>query len=188
MEVLHVRHLDHEQDVGTVARSGGLGQALEMPGAPLGGGVGEGTDAIELQGHSLHLQKAGAALQSEGEVEAGITVGGFRPEIGDRAQPAGEEPLLRRGVGGLGIHIDQAAALADGDQVIFCFPVGVVGALAPDLCPGRQQLPAAAGIFHMDGFLLSVDGNLGDEAVGPGEKSPGNHVAVAQGSGSFLTQ
>ena len=108
-------------------------------------------------------------------------MGGFGPEIFHGPQSPGQQPFPGGNVGGLGIHVDQAAALADGDQIIFGFPAGVIGPLAPDQSACGQQLPAPAGVFYMDGFRLSVDVHMGDESVGPGLKDPGGHVGVMHG-------
>ena len=108
-------------------------------------------------------------------------MGGFGPEILHGAKAAGKEPFPGGAVGCLRVHVDKAVALADGDEVIFGFAAGVIGPLAPDFCAHGQKLPAPAGIFDVDDFRLSINLHMGDEPVGPGQKSTGGHVGVMHG-------
>lgn len=51
----NIRHLDHEEDISAAALLRQPGQSSDMPGAPRRRCVGEGTDAILLQGDALDL-------------------------------------------------------------------------------------------------------------------------------------
>ena len=102
----------------------------------------------------------------------------FGAKLLHMAQAARCQPFFHGGVGGLRIHIDQSVALADGDQIIFGLPAGIIRFLTPDFRSHREQLPAPAGVLHMDDFVLSVDLHMGNKPVGPGKEGAGGHVGV----------
>ena len=179
-------HLDDEEDIGPVALLGCPQQAPQVLGPPLRGGVGESADPLVLQGDPLDLQKALPAVLHKGQVKPGIPVDGLPAEVLNFPQPSGTEPFPGGSVGGLGVHVDEKIPLLHGDQVELCFPGRVVGALAPDPCPRGQQLPAASCVLYMDNFRLPVDFHMGNEAVGPGKKNPGNHIGIKHGTCPFL--
>ena len=96
-------------------------------------------------------------------------------------------PLPKDFVGGLGIQVDQARPLFDGDQVIGGLAVRVVAFGQPHGDAGQQQLPAAAGVFDVYGDRLVLDQDLGHKAVGAGDKDRRGDIGVAQGS-SLLSE
>jgi len=90
-----------------------------------------------------------------------------------------KQPFLGGGIGGLGVHVDEAVTLLHRDQVIFGFPVGVAAFLAPDLCPGRKKLFAPAGVFYMADLFLAANFYMGNEPVGPPQEYTGHHMFVS---------
>ena len=184
-DVFDIGHLDDEEDIGAVARPGGFGQAPDVFGSPLCGGVGEGADAVLFQCTALDLQKAPFAVLDKGKIVAGVAVFDLGAELGDLPQAAVAQPLPCRFVGGLGVHVDEPVALLDGDQVEFGFPVWIVGPLAPDGAAGDQELPAPARVLHMADLHSSIDLDVGNEAVGAGAEDAGGHVFIAHGGPPF---
>jgi hypothetical protein len=147
-------------------------------GTPFRWRVREGTNAVIFQGTTLDLQKTGLSVSDKRKIEPGISVLCFSPEIFDFPQTACCQPFLGGQIGRLGIHIDEAAAFPDGNQVVFCFPAGIIGLLTPDLGAGRQQFPASAGVFYVDNFCLTIDFHMGNKTVGTSQKYSGNHIAI----------
>ena len=167
MEIFHIRHLDHKEYVGPTALPDSLGKPPQVLGSTLRGRIGKGADAAILQGHALDLQITLLSVLFEGKIKPGIPVYGFRPQIGDLPQTAGGKPFPGCRIGGLGVHIDEPAALFYRDQVVGGFPLGVIKVLAEYIGPLGQQLPAPARVFYMDDLLLTADLHMGDKPVGP---------------------
>ena len=188
MQIFHIRHLDHKQHIGPIARLGSFRQSPQVLGTPLCGRIRESADPVVLQRHALHLQKTGLSRQGKGKIEPGIPVEGLGLQFRHFPQSPGQEPFLRCGVGGLGIHVDEPVSLSDGNQVVFGFPGRIAAFLAPDLGPGEQQFPAAAGVFHVDDLRFPADLHMGDEPVGPGQEDPRRHIVVVQTDPTFLPQ
>ena len=187
-EPAHRGHLDDEEQIGPEALRLGLQQTPDVLGSPLGGGIREGTDPVFLQCAALDLQKAEAAILAEGEVEPGIAVDGFGPEIRDLPQTACGQPFPGGLVGGLGIHVDKQGAFLNADQVIAGFPGGAEAVLTIDAGSDREKLPASACVFDMADLLGAVDLNVGDEAVGAGAEDPRLHICIVHGITSFPFQ
>ena len=106
----------------------------------------------------------------------------LRAEVPNFPQSAGSKPFPGSDVGCLGIHVHEALSLPDADQIKPGLPVRVCRLLAQDGSAGDQQLPASAGILHMDGFLPSVQSNLCNKPIGPGQKRPGHHILIDHSS------
>ena len=96
--------------------------------------------------------------------------------MGQKASACG--PLGKDPVWCLGIHIDEPCPLFHRHQVIGRLALGIVAVVQIHCGPGNQQLPAAAGIFHMADFLPAVDLHQCDEAVGPGSEGPLDNVVI----------
>ena len=178
MEISYIGHLDHEEHIALETLLHRPGQAPQMLGAPLRGGIGKGADALRFQCHTLHFQEAPPAVFQKTKIVTGIAMGILRFQIGNVPKPSGKEPFPGGDVGSLGVHVDQPLALADGDKIEFGLPAGIVGHLAPDLCTDGQQLPATAGVFYVDHLHLSADFHMGDESIEPGKKPPGHHIGI----------
>ena len=103
---------------------------------------------------------------------------GFRFQIFDIAKATGQKPFFGGGVGGLRIHIDKPVGFSYGDQVKLGLSVGITGALTPNLGTLGQQLPAAACIFYMADFQLTIYFDMGDKPIGPCLKNAGHHVLI----------
>ena len=178
MQIFHVRHLNDKQHIAAVTILYSFRQTPQMLGTPLCGRIRKGADAVRFQGNTFDLQKALPAIFGKGKIKPGISVLCFSAEIFNFTKTSGSQPFPGSQIRCLGIHIDEAAAFADGNQIIFGFSAGVVAFLAPDLCPYRQKLPAAAGILHVDHFCLAVNLHMGNKPVGPGQKFSGNHAGI----------
>ena len=83
---------------------------------------------------------------------------------------AGGGPFIKDLIGSLGIHVDEPGSFLYRDEVIGGLSVGVGALGQPDLGPGEEKLPAAAGVFDMDGDHFPLQKDLGHKPVGPGEK------------------
>jgi hypothetical protein len=92
-----------------------------------------------------------------------------------RQHPLGENP-----VGCLRVHIDEAFSLTHRHKVTGGLAQGVLTAGKPDLRPRHKEFPAAAGIFHMHRLHLTVLLHMGDETVGPINKTGNFNVTIPQ--------
>ena len=186
VEIFYVRHLDDKQHISAEAPHDQLFQSSQMFGTPLCGRIGESTDTVIFQCHTLDLQIADLAVFDEGKIKPGVAAEAFGFKIFDFSKASRKQPFPGGNVGSLRIHVDQALTFADGDQVV----VGLAGRIgivaAPYRCAGGQQFPAAAGIFYMDRFFLTVDLHFCDKPIGPEEKISRDHIVVFQVFTTFL--
>ena len=165
-------HLYEKQHIGLVSRVDGLGQLQKMLPPPLRRRVGEHGRAAALQGHALDLREDPPLPLLQIKVKAGVDITFLRIE-----RTAGEQlpqQLPGRGVGGLGVHVDEHVPLVDGHQVVSRFPGGAVSGDQDHPGSGDEQLPAAAGVLHMHRLRHAVEGHPGDKPVGPLEKNGGD--------------
>ena len=98
---------------------------------------------------------------------------------------AGGGPFIKDLIGSLGIHVDEPGSFLYRDEVIGGLSVGVGALGQPDLGPGEEKLPSAAGVFDMDGGHFPLQKDLGHKPVGPGEKDSRGDVGVMQGGPPF---
>ena len=179
-EVRNVRHLNEEKRRGAVSLLHGGDQLPEVLHAPLRRGVGEPGVTARLQRDALDLHQMQPVGTLQTEVQPGRAEAVFRAD-GECPGVEGAGELPKDAVGCLGVHVDEAAALLHGDEV--------VGGLAPrrgaggQVHPraGDQQLAAAASIFHVADRLRAVQLHQRDEAVGAREKAAAHHVPVFHG-------
>ena len=180
MQVFYIGHLNDEQHISAVALLRQCFQTAQVLGTAFCGCIGEGTDTVIFQRDTLDFQKALLSILGEGKVETGIAMEAFCLLIFDFSQTAGQQPFFCCRIGCLRIHIDQPVTLAYGDQIVSGFAGGIRVEAAENLCAVCQQFPAAAGVFHVDGFFLSFDFYFCNKTVGTTQKPPRNHGFVFQ--------
>ena len=167
-----VLHLDHQQQIGLIARLHGPAQLAQVLYAALGRRVGKQRHAVFLQRNALYLHKRLAPAVLHIEIEAGIPE--FHLTADDGAvteQAAYGQPLTGGVIGRLRIHVDPQRRSAlplffHGDKVILGFAARLVRSGQVHRTAAHQKLPTPSGVLHMDGFLRAVDQDPGNEAVG----------------------
>ena len=177
-EIRSICHLNDKQHIGFIPFCHRPTQTLQMFCTPLGRGIGEGAHPVHFQSHTLDLQKTGPAVSGKGEVEPGVAVEGLWAEVLYFTQSAGSQPFSGSHVGRLGIHVHETLSLPHADQIKPGLPAGICCPLTKNGRAGDQQLPASAGVLHMDGFLPPIYFHLCNKPIGPGQKRPGHHVLI----------
>ena len=72
----------HDEDHGAApALLQGCGELPQVPGAPLGGGVGEIADSCPLQSTALYLQEPAFPAPLQAEIQPGLPKGVFRQDV-----------------------------------------------------------------------------------------------------------
>jgi hypothetical protein len=178
--------LDYEQYVTTVAFLDGLRQMLQMPGATLSRGIGEGANAVMFQGNTFDFQKAGFAVLGEGKVKTGFSVESLRTQVFDFSQSTVKQPFFDSGIWRLRVHVDQTVALMHSNQIVLGLAVGIAGKLTPYLAARNQQFFAPAGVFYMADLDLTANLYVGNEPVGSGKENAIYHIFISQKITSFL--
>ena len=149
---------------------------------PEGGGVREPAQPIPLQGAALHLQEALPPVPLQAEVHPGGAVGELGTDGGDPGEAAPVQPLPHHLIGGLAVDVHPAqAGLLHRDQVPGGLPALPLPRRQDDPGPRAQQLPAAAGVFHVYRLPPSGQLHLGHEAVRPGQENGLGGVGIDHG-------
>ena len=148
-------------------------QFMEMFHPPGCGRIREISHAIPFQRTALHFHQIFFSAPPEIEINAGTAPGVFGMNF---IKTQSFQPLRRHMVRRLAVDVHQTQArFGDRHQVVGGLPLRIVRPVQEHLRPGQQQLPAAAGVLHMNGFRPARGLHMGNEAVRPVyERSPHN--------------
>ena len=179
-------HLDDEEHGAGVTLPGRPCQLPQMLDSTGSGGIGEISLPIDFQSASLHLNEELFPVLFQIEVQAGIPEGVFGPE-----KFGGEslQPLAGCCIGRLAVDVHPAkAGFLNGDKVICGLPLlprptGQYHGTSRD-----EQLPAAPGVFDVDGVQGVSHLHPGNEAVGALPKFRDDGIGVPHGQSRSTRQ
>jgi len=127
---------------------------------------------ISFQSYSLHFDESLSSVRAGVKVKPGIAVGFLRRHLNlFREKMTCLYPFQRCFIGNLGIHVDQASAFIDADQIVSCLSRRVTALFQKDLRPWDQKLLTSACVLYMNRLDLPANLHMGNKPIGTVKKT-----------------
>lgn len=123
--------------------------------------------------YSLHFDESLSSVRAGVKVKPGIAVGFLRRHLNlFREKMTCLYPFQRCFIGNLGIHVDQASAFIDADQIVSCLSRRVTALFQKDLRPWDQKLlTSACVLLHEPSRSAQANLHMGNKPIGTVKKT-----------------